>query len=33
VYSTDMEPDALAIVVAGAAGEGLSKLKHMMESA
>lgn len=33
VYSTDMEPEALAIVVAGAAGEGLLRLKHMMESA
>lgn len=31
VYSTDMEPEALALVIAGAAGEGLAKLKRMME--
>jgi len=33
VYSTDMEPEALALVIAGAAGEGLHKLKTMMEVA
>ncbi len=32
VYSTDMEPEALALVIAGAAGEGLDKLKRLMES-
>ena len=30
---TDMEPEALALVIAGAAGEGLHKLKTMMEVA
>ena len=33
VYSTDMEPEALALVIAGAAGEGLHKLKTTMEAA
>ena len=32
VYSTDMEPEALALVIAGAAGAGLEKLKGLMES-
>ncbi len=32
VYSTDMDPEALALVIAGAAGEGLDKLKRLMES-
>lgn len=32
VYSTDMEPEALALVIAGAAGAGLEKLKRLMES-
>jgi len=32
VYSTDMEPEALALVIAGAASEGLDKLKRLMES-
>ena len=31
VYSTDMEPEALALVIAGAAGEGLANLKRIME--
>ena len=31
VYSTDMEPEALALVIGGAAGEGLAKLKRIME--
>nr|MBU6203532.1 SRPBCC family protein [Acidobacteriota bacterium] len=32
VYSTDMEPEAFALVIAGAAGAGLEKLKRLMES-
>ncbi|NBN96700.1 MAG: SRPBCC family protein [Actinobacteria bacterium] len=32
VYSTDMEPEALALVIGGAAGEGLSKLKQLLEA-
>ena len=32
VYSTDMEPEALALVIGGAAGEGLAKLKRIMEN-
>lgn len=32
VYSTDMEPEAFALVIAGAAGAGLEKLKGLMES-
>jgi len=32
VYSTDMEPEALALVIGGAAGEGLHKLKQLMET-
>lgn len=32
VYSTDMDPEALALVIAGAAGAGLEKLKGLMES-
>lgn len=33
VYSTDMQPEALALVIGGAAGEGLDTLKRMMETA
>ena len=31
VYSTDMEPDAMALVVAGAAAAGLARLKERFE--
>ena len=33
VYSTDMEPEALALVIGGAAGEGLANLKRLLEHA
>ena len=33
VYSIDMVPDVLAMVIAGAAGEGLATLKHRFEHA
>lgn len=32
-YATDMEPGALALVIAGAAGAGLERLKGMAEAA
>ncbi len=32
VYSTEMEPEVLGLMVGGAAGAGLQKLKQMMES-
>lgn len=32
VYSTDLEPEVMALVIAGAAGEGLSRLKVMFEN-
>lgn len=31
-YSTDMEPEVLALIIGGAAGAGLQKLKQIMES-
>jgi hypothetical protein len=32
VYSIDMVPDVLAMVIGGAAGEGLATLKHRFET-
>lgn len=32
VYSTEMEPEVLGLMVGGAAGAGLQKLKKLMES-
>jgi hypothetical protein len=32
VYSTDADPEVMALMIAGAAGEGLETLKNMMES-
>ena len=32
VYSTEMEPEVLGLIVGGAAGAGLQKLKEIMES-
>ncbi len=32
VYSTQMEPEVLALIIGGAAGAGLEKLKQIMES-
>jgi len=32
VYSTDLDPEVMALVIAGAAGEGLKKLKNTFSS-
>lgn len=32
VYSTDADPDVMALMIAGAAGDGLTRLKTMMEN-
>ena len=32
VYSTQMEPEVLALIIGGAAGAGLEKLKQIMEA-
>jgi hypothetical protein len=32
IYSTEMEPEVLGLMVGGAAGAGLQKLKQLMES-
>lgn len=31
VYSTDADPDVMALMIAGAAGDGLERLRTMME--
>jgi hypothetical protein len=31
VYSTDLDPEAMALMIAGAAGAGLAKLREMFE--
>jgi hypothetical protein len=32
VYSTDADPEVMALMIAGAAGDGLDRLKTMMEA-
>ena len=32
VYSTDADPEVMALMIAGAAGDGLTRLKSLMEA-